>query len=536
MGWSWKVLSVDERQALCDLSAFQTPFVRAAALGVIDRPEGLAILDRLTELAWVRWDGTLGRLLVPLREYVLEMASPTAPGEWGTDARDRHAVVMAGENVRDLGFKALPDIVTAIDHALARARPDVAARLFVRARSWFGDRHSVNDGLRLGERVLQVLPRDAPERPHLAFGVASLRVVVAHPDALASMTEARAAAETSGDRQLVAQCLTGLGYILEQEGDTIRSRRFLEEAIEIFREENDLGNLSLSLGYLLKHSADLGIERALVLAEEGVDAANRSGSEVLLSYARQARVNVRSGVEDDLRVVERELADLARMARLAGQVRREIQILAPLAECRLDRGSLDAATRTVVRAQRLASELRLPVNLCHLENIQAGIERARGEGEVALRTLARLGARTDGLVRKNWADVQLQSAAILSDLGRITEAREALLTLQDPALQLPSTDRLVRDALAAELASAGGSRVVDLDDLERRAEAVLGRRNLVEAFVRVAYVALRAGDAERARRLLLRARAELQGRHLLPHAPSVVSVDRLAAALESARS
>ncbi|MEM9555820.1 MAG: tetratricopeptide repeat protein [Acidobacteriota bacterium] len=379
-----------------------------------------------------------------------------------------------------------------------------ARLLVVVARSQISDLNTLPAARRMLERALD-LAREIDNSYARAEALNGLAVLTYVSEDEARSVElfrqAWQAARDSGRPRLIAGVGMNLGLTLRSLGDFDAARPHLEQAVEVFRRLQSLGDLSKALNNLTKVHRALGDYAAAErCGREALDIARRLGDRNLEGQALRGLATIARLRGDDA-----GSADLLRQALAIYRTQSGSDLMTAALELSL----VDRLTR--LRQWREAEELLTSLESRHPLDATQLSHRIR-----------------------------LQRAQTLLARGRDTEAARQLLALYPRTLTFEN-DRLrshrLRAARQLEAASGGNRLVRDrLHEIATRARTTDSRRLELEADLEHARLELASGDAESARRrletLLERARdspwilsVALQELHAIPKVDEVHSAE-----------
>jgi len=403
LDWSWDLLSLPERAALAQISAFEGGFTLESVEGVVELPAGedtpwtMDVVQSLVQKSLVRQSTDLRfDLLVSVQEYAAEHLRTegrypgSGPSAW-LAAESRHGSFFAGLDEKAAiadGCADLDNYIVACRRAVARS--DSITALLTLERAWEGLKlrgpYSVAADLAAAVRTIVGSEPVAAARVDGIAGevlLASDQLREAHPHFSASL----AAAREAGERRLEFRARLGLGRIELWAGHLEAARAQLESSLAIAHEVDDLlfeSDVHTALGNLDRE----------------------------LGQREPARTHF--GVA------------LAR-ARAAGDRRREGHVLGNLANSYFDEGNVEEARSrdeaALAVAREIGSKALEAISLCNLGVLHQGqgrLEEAIERFEAALALTRVLGnAGVEWLVLGNLAGV-------FESMGRFDRAREHL--------------------------------------------------------------------------------------------------------------
>ena len=414
--WSWDLLSLPEKAALAELSAFEGGFTLESVEEILDlsaydnAPSPMDALQSLVHKSLVR-QVTDDRfdLLVSVQEYAAEHLRTTTryAGSGPTAllaAEVRHGAYFAGldEKVATAdGCAELDNLVVACRRAAARGDVDMAVLSLEGAWAALRLRGPFRVGVELASlvRAIPGIGTAAGVRMDYVAGRA-LESCGNGPEARVRFETSQAGAREVGDRRCECRALVSLGSLDIQEGSLESARACVEMALSIARELNDrsiqsdacnvLGNVESVLGRPEQSLAHY--EVALALAREGGDR-NREAAILGNLGTRYAEM----GIMDKAR--SHHEAALA-VARQVGNRRLEGNMLCNLGLLHQVQGRFDDALDQLEAALAVARDMGNAhlecVVLCNLGMVYDGLARfdeARDHFEAALAIAREMGHR-----------------------------------------------------------------------------------------------------------------------------------------------
>jgi predicted ATPase/DNA-binding SARP family transcriptional activator len=306
VGWSYDLLSEEERRVFCELSVFAGGFTLAAVAAVCcggDQASALDLVDRLAAKSLLIAEPASGRTRYRLLETIRQFAAGclSEAGQAGP-ARRRHAeaFLQLAEEERDLAVLAREqdNFRAALDFTLSGGSP--AGLPLARALGGFWlARGLISEGLGWLERALAAGPADERLRAdlHRLLG-AGLYAAGDLEQAQATLADGAQVAAAAGLRSVQARIRVLQAEIqaLTQSGIYVEARQACEAAAALLESEGELEGAAeawLSVGKLRLFDGDTqAAEQAL---ERAADRARQSGNH---HAQRQARAWLVANLED----------------------------------------------------------------------------------------------------------------------------------------------------------------------------------------------------------------------------------------------
>lgn len=325
IGWSYDLLTADERLLFERLSVFAGGFTAEAAASLADDELGApsipALLDALADKSLVARVEPAGRYALrdTVRQYARDRLSRDGDGSPDADrvsaVRRRHAhyfVALAEQAAvhmhaaRQLEWLARLDdehenIRLALHWCVESAENDLARRLCLALRDFWRVRGHLTEGRRWIDDVLALPgPDDAHRARALVWSAVLARMQGDHESFREAAAAGEALARQVGDNVALADALTQLGVDLRDIHDFDGARGNLDHAIDLWRALGDSWGLTVALCVRssIAHAAgDLEASRALRLEAlvASREAGDREGqARALIGLGEVARL------EDDL--------------------------------------------------------------------------------------------------------------------------------------------------------------------------------------------------------------------------------------------
>jgi tetratricopeptide (TPR) repeat protein len=272
------------------------------------------------------------------------------------------------------------------------------------------------------------------------------------------MEKVRGQAQEQGERVIEALALTGLGEAaLKREGDALRARELVDEALAIMDTEDDVvahfdafWTRAMIASWLNDHDGyTRNLERAYVIALD----AGRKDLQTIAAQSLAGEHIIRLELDEAELLLTRALE----LAGESGSVRARLGATLSYGSFLTRKGELDAAETVLEEVRATAAELGLETSVAASLFKLGGIARLRGDhkrSEKHLREALRLiAARGDrGLL----PDYQAALAATLADIGKVDEAeRLALEALANGVPEDLGCKMASQTALAAVRAAQG---------------------------------------------------------------------------------
>jgi predicted ATPase/class 3 adenylate cyclase len=258
IGWSYELLTADERALFTRLAIFEGGCTLAAAEEVAGAD--LDTLQSLVDKSLVRHTGERFWMLETIHEYASDALGDGMPliGR----AHALHYLALAERSNADEGgpgqaaaYERLegdrPNLRAAFDWAVQQRDDDVLLRLWLAVGQFWINRHHLREARLYVEPVLEAAARsDLPLRSRAdllrnAFWTYHRRGEDQAADELAR--ERLAVATESGDRQLIGGALASLAEAAASRGDPRRAIELQTESATLAREDGDLHRLALAL-------------------------------------------------------------------------------------------------------------------------------------------------------------------------------------------------------------------------------------------------------------------------------------------------
>jgi predicted ATPase/DNA-binding SARP family transcriptional activator len=450
IGWSYDLLSADERRAFLELSVFAGGFTLTAAAAVCcggDEAVTLDLVDQLVSKSLVAAEpaggGSRYRLLETIRQYAAEVLAESGQAE---RARRRHAAAFLhlAENERELAvlLREQDNFRAALEYTLSdgdQAGPRLAramggfwlARgLFAEARGWL-------------ERALAADPADPQLRADLCRLLATVQFAASELEqAQATAAEGLRVAAAAGlpvaearIRVLQADIQAG------QSGAFAESLRACEAAAAVLESAGDLDGLAEALlvtGRIRLWAADtVAAEQAL---QRAADCARHSGNH---RAEREAGTWLLATLQD-LPITAQQAVGRAEglLAAASGDPWAEAAILQPLILLYSNAGRFADARAAFQRAWATftASGAELDLAICAklagrtelIAGDHAAAEQHLRQGYRALRAMGERGQRAS---IATWLAEAVYTQGRLGEALRLTEEAEALAGLDDYEVQ-----------------------------------------------------------------------------------------------------
>lgn len=311
--WSHELLTEPERILFRRLAVFAGGFTLEAAESVCSRgmkrsdildllgrlvDKSLVVVEQISDLEESRY-----RLLKTIRQYALERLAGSGEAR---EIRDEHLDFfrrVAEQAEPSLFGKESPrwfrrldheldNIRTALDWATNSGKADVALNI-AGSLVYFWFAHGLG-GSERHDHIHQALARPEGQEPTLARaralnGLGFMYWADAHPtDRRANMEEALAISKAVGDPQSIATSLRNLGLLENINGNYARSRKLLEQSMEISRELGPAGITESTWTAIFLGDAALNHShpaRARALYEETVVTLRELGDLNFLAYS-----------------------------------------------------------------------------------------------------------------------------------------------------------------------------------------------------------------------------------------------------------
>ena len=264
VGWSYDLLSDDERELFEGLAVFAGPFdvvdVEAVLPGDLETLAGL-----IDKSLVVRRSAGVGRfaILATIREFALARLDARADAN---AIRQRHAEHVLADLERAGKLTSGPEQARALDK-MARRQDDLRAaldwsdatgndELFVglacaNGTYWDLRSHYDEGRERLGRALKFSAGQDTPLRAKLLLQAGALADAVVDTQAAERyVTEALTLYQLLGDRQGEFDALNNLGNVQSQAGDTANAQRVREKALLLARDLQDRSSLAIALSNL----------------------------------------------------------------------------------------------------------------------------------------------------------------------------------------------------------------------------------------------------------------------------------------------
>lgn len=534
---SWELLSPWERAALAQTSVFVGGMTLEAAEAVLDldafpdAPDALDVVQSLVDKSLVRFvpgDDVRFAMYEGVRLYADEKLGATGPG--ARAAAWRRHVIWAARMGQDASLLALhgpqgverrralvadlPNLLAAVDRALALGEGDRAGWAARAALAAMDARRPFAEGVALAERVLDAVPsmsKDARWRVRAALAH-DLRRAGRPEQAVAVVRRSLAEDVREGDARAEGRLLCQLGAALRDLSDSDEGTEALMRACALLRAAGDEPGEADARGHLATvywDRADMDAARDALFAElrlaramgdrwrQAICTGNLAHLLVSMGQVDKARQNLEEALAMHREVGNRRfegvvLAQLGALlhdlgeseagkehlrASLAiqrelGERRSEAHVTMYLGTAHMDDGELEEARRCYDASKLVIQELgqrrleaALHVNYAELFLLQGQLDAAEGSARTGLEmALETHFPATEGAARGLLGE-------ILGRRGRFEEAREQLDQAEDLLTEAKSTMRvsvvLLRRTVVERLAGAlGAARVA----IERAAE------------------------------------------------------------------
>jgi tetratricopeptide (TPR) repeat protein len=385
--WSFKLLSPEQRTFFARLGVFAGTFDLEAALSVAGADLG-SPLDLLVSLVKQSMVSRTGqdryRLLDTLRAYALEVLDDLDPDA----TRDRHAAFYAELAVRgEVGIRGSEQLAwlealrsdinnfrTALDWSLATGDLTCAARQAA-ALSWFWTLNGMlTEAIRPLARLLPAEDVPTATRAKCHWGYALLAA------SLGQLTTARTAgyqavelARAAGDDAEVAYGLNAVAVSEWALGDHGRSESAHREAIALLEQTGDAWGLAVCRVLLARTLFDSGDPEAARVAEEGVEAARRSGDRHVLGIALTQTAQM-AMADGDHQAALRTANEALALQEAVGYTEGTVSALHVLGQSHRLAGDAVAARDVHVRALRLATRIGHAAATCEAVEDLARVE------------------------------------------------------------------------------------------------------------------------------------------------------------------
>jgi len=254
MDWSYELLSEPERELFRRLSVFAGGWTLEAAEAVgpggkAEKEDVLDLLFKLVDKSLVVAEAETGgvaryRMLEPIRQYARERLEES---EKADTVRDRHAaffLALAEEAEPELIGPQKGRWVERLDREHDNLRAALSRLLEVREGE-------------LGLRFSAAFWRFWYTRDYVSEGLKWLEQALAGKDPAPTLTRVKA--------------LEGMGWLVQRQGDSERTKATYEEMLKQSQELGDKGNIATALNSLAIHAVAQGDnERATALLEENL--------------------------------------------------------------------------------------------------------------------------------------------------------------------------------------------------------------------------------------------------------------------------
>jgi predicted ATPase/DNA-binding SARP family transcriptional activator len=425
LDWSYGALAAGERRLLARLAVFAggCSVGDVEAVCGVDDAELLATLVEVSLLRRVRGVGTDPRfgMLETIREYARELLRASGEEDHHRRRHCEHVVRLAESVDQELANGSLDDSLfdrLDLDHdnvreALAWAAGSGETELEVRlvnAMSWFWN-----------------------VRGHLSEG----RRASAHA----------AAAARDHDARLYAEALVHGAIFPYRQGDLDEARRSWEEALELFRGQDDLDGVTRCTAELGAVAVGEGeLDRSRELYEEAARGFEQLGNSVRLGVAKSNLCAIAS-MQGDLEAAVKHGFDAVALQEEAADVDGLAVTLHNLSRTTAQLGDSARSRQTLERSLRIARSLSYKEVIAYCLEGAAEVAAAAGDERLALRllmaseaTFARLGVPMQGEEAEAAEALRLRLAASLGEeeleAGRAAADREAPERAVDAALEL----------------------------------------------------------------------------------------------------
>lgn len=305
IGWSYDLLTTQERTLFARLSVFSEGWTEEAAAEVCDTPDtldGLALLldkSLIQQVAAARGEPRF-TMLQTIREYAAERLTERddLPDIRGRHARYFLSIAMAGEaewfteqqrywlerfDEEQYNFRAVLEWALPNDPSLAL---QLCGTLW---RYWLAHGF-LTEGRRWLEEAIARVPSQKEAIPsayravraRALFGAGVLSIHQAdYTRAQELIAQSLGVARTLDDKMQIGNSLIGLSIGATYRGDYDRANTLLEEALLIFREQGQMRGMSLALNTLSIAALGKGdYVRAAALAEESLALSRRGGDDL----------------------------------------------------------------------------------------------------------------------------------------------------------------------------------------------------------------------------------------------------------------
>jgi len=268
IGWSFELLTTDERELFVGLAIFVGGFTLEAAEAVL--AADIDNVQSLVDKSLLQHGNGRFSMLTTIHEFAREQLNASEDLD---DVRRRHAswYLELGRAARDRlrsseqahWLERLNDEVDNIRASLRWAIEakspdgfDLAEAIFI---PWLMH-GQLPELLEWYQRAtVEIPPGDTHQRGHILRAYGRALMYCNRPDAARNqLDEALAAYEHAGDAGGVATALNDIGSVLSEEGDDQGSLELRRRALSIFREHADQAGISRSLHLMGENLRDLG--------------------------------------------------------------------------------------------------------------------------------------------------------------------------------------------------------------------------------------------------------------------------------------